>query len=783
MKTSSKLALTPENRKPRVDEAGYDASRPIWKQLSLALVVVMFMAGVALKAELIDFNTNMPSGLNFSAIPSTYQPIPDLTIGYGGVGLFNGGPDHTTGVTGATNYSTYQTSGSPQVFTFSKPVSIPSVWLTSYAGTGDTMVIYVFADTAGSAYLGTAYFDTAVHPNGGSYVWTECTNLDDVAFNGMIRRVEFSATDNAQIDDMTVNVNTNTGAFLGLSATIPTMDLYVGMSREMTVIADYEFVTGLDVSKGAGVSYASSDTNVVTVTTNGLVQTVGMGIAEVAASLQGQTSTVFVAVSPVVGELVDFTSGLTNIGNFVALPSDYQPIPGLTMGYSNVGLFSGGPDNTTGVLGGHSYCTYQFNYNSPSAITFSKPVSLPSLWLTTFGGTGDAININVYGDTAGSNLLGTVQFPTVLHSGAGNYAWARCTDLDDVTYNGLIRRIELSAGAPNANLDDMAVVVSTNTGALLDISMTLAATNLLQGMSRQATVIANYEFVSGSVVTKNSGVAYSSSATGVVTVDTNGLVQAIGSGTATVMASLDGKTSMVSVAVSPLSGVLVDFNGMGNVGNRVAIPSNYQPVPSLIMSYTNVALFSNGPDHTAATPGSNHYNCYQADYTLPQVITFNRPVSLPSMWLASFSGTGEAITISAYSDTAGANLLGTVLVPTELSPGEGGYVWSQCTDLDDATYNGQIRRIELNAGAPNAQLDDLEVVLGELATFSATMSGTDMVLSWSAAGSAGATLIYSPVLGDGAVWTPVLDAPSLVGPNYQLVVPATESAAFYRLQY
>jgi hypothetical protein len=63
----------------------------------------------------------------------------------------------------------------------------------------------------------------------------------------------------------------------------------------------------------------------------------------------------------------------------------------------------------------------------------------------------------------------------------------------------------------------------------------------------------------------------------------------------------------------------------------------------------------------------------------------------------------------------------------------------------------------------------------------ATFSGGNMMLSWPTT-SALVDLMSSPVLGPGAVWTPVnTSSLTVVGGNYQLAVPAT-GARFYRLQ-
>jgi hypothetical protein len=64
---------------------------------------------------------------------------------------------------------------------------------------------------------------------------------------------------------------------------------------------------------------------------------------------------------------------------------------------------------------------------------------------------------------------------------------------------------------------------------------------------------------------------------------------------------------------------------------------------------------------------------------------------------------------------------------------------------------------------------------------SASVSGANVVLAWPTT-SALVDLMSSPVLGPGAVWTPVnTSSLTVAGGKYQLAVPAA-GTRFYRLQ-
>ncbi len=448
--------------------------------------------------QLVSFDgASLDGSLNLTAIPNTYQPIPGLTIGYDGVGIFNGGPD-MSGITGSNHYSTYSIDGgSPQVFTFSEPVAIPSLWLSTYvggaSGTSLDVTVSAYSDIGGTVLLTNTSVTAAEHPVGSNFVWTQFEGLADISTN--IRRVEFSSDGDAQVDDMVLDVSTNLGPlqaihlnlletnllaendylmetnvsddylFINNATNLYAADYY---SQQANVTADYLYASNVSVTTGMGVAYASSDSHVVTVTASGAVQAMGIGTASLTATLETASNSLSVTVLP--GALVDFNTGLGNLGDSVAIPSSYQPVAGVTIGYTSVELANTGPDHTTGVPGNNHYNAGQ--YGIPQVYTFSAPVSIPSMWLTTLTGAGDNITITAYGDTNGTILLGTSLFATSKHLNGSYYIWAECTNLNSGTYNGMIRRVAFSSRG-NAQLDDMLVIPQVS------LTITVAAGNVI----------------------------------------------------------------------------------------------------------------------------------------------------------------------------------------------------------------------------------------------------------------------------------------------------------------
>ncbi len=172
------------------------------EKLFVGFVAPLTVCAVA-SAGLVDFEGIGRNSFNY--ISDDYQPIAGLTITYADVGVYDGGGDHSTG----SGFNTFEIAGenSGQKFSFSRAVSMPSVWVSTYFGGNAERSLDVniraYSDEAGTALLRESIVATAVHPPGTGYVWTEFTGFSDLK---NIRRVEFASTGSAQVDDMEINM-------------------------------------------------------------------------------------------------------------------------------------------------------------------------------------------------------------------------------------------------------------------------------------------------------------------------------------------------------------------------------------------------------------------------------------------------------------------------------------------------------------------------------------------------------------------------------------------------
>ena len=223
--------------------------------------------------------------------------------------------------------------------------------------------------------------------------------------------VSFASAGYAQMDDLSVKMSATNGMVQAVRLQLSLTSLTVGLTNVALVRADYQYASNVLVGAGDGVTFESSNTNVATVDRNGVVYTVSAGAAIITATFQGHSTSQTVTV----GNLMDFNVGLPSGLNDDNVPSTYQPIAGLAITYKSVAFYSDGPDHTVGTYGGNNYNVCQIATGIPSVFIFSNPVSIPSVWLTTYSGDGELVTVSAYADAARTMLLTNINFTTLMH--------------------------------------------------------------------------------------------------------------------------------------------------------------------------------------------------------------------------------------------------------------------------------------------------------------------------------------------------------------------------------
>ena len=406
------------------------------------------------------------------------------------------------------------------------------------------------------------------------------------------------------------------------------------------------------------------------------------------------------------------------------------------------------------------------------------------------------------------------------------------------------------------------------------------------GSFQRATLVGDYPFVSGALVSSEEPgvdpatlpgpVTFTSSNPSVATVDSNGIVRAIAPGTATLSAALGSLTSTnaLTISVTPDNATLVHrysfnepsgataadsvggsawnatlvgtaaFNGTGQVvldGN--INDADYVQLPAGILTNLNEVtieawasfgvttnawadLFAFGysdTDQLSTTYGEGgNYIAFQS-HTLSGMAQATFGMGLPGYAAEqdafisnTLDGQNNLQIVAVYSPETGTQSFYTNGVLAASIPmfnaltdpvayqvaftNSGVLAYAIGTDPDNylghslyATDPGLLGSIDefriYNAPLTASQIAaDYALGPNQLrgnstsVSLTVTRSGGNLVFAWPTT-SALVTLVSSPVLGPGAVWTPV-ETSSLVvvDGNYQTAVPAPDSTRFFRLQ-
>jgi hypothetical protein len=394
------------------------------------------------------------------------------------------------------------------------------------------------------------------------------------------------------------------------------------------------------------------------------------------------------------------------------------------------------------------------------------------------------------------------------------------------------------------------VVTSTSLGPILAMRIELSRTNLIVGGLEQAQVFADYATVNNANVTGLSSVsiAYQSSATGVVTVATNGMVRATGLGNATVNAIIGSLSNSVAVTVSAYTNttsLLHRYSFSETAGSTTAadsIPGNsptwdgslnggaslngsqlvldgvdgFVQFPSGILSGLDAVtvetwasfgtigtwanLFAFGDSD--GTLGHNYITCQPhtgpatAQTGIKNASSEQNPFFTPVLdnytnvhIVAVFHPLAGYCSIYTNGMLAGINSSITIPLADALSTGDPlNYIGHSLYSADPflagyldefRIYNGPLTAGQIKADAalgPNQLIG-----VSTNTSLTVTKSSGNLIIKWPTT-SALVSLMSSPVLGSGAVWTQVNAVPVVVGGNYQVTLPVSSSNQFYRLQ-
>jgi hypothetical protein len=157
--------------------------------------------------------------------------------------------------------------------------------------------------------------------------------------------------------------------------------------------------------------------------------------------------------------LIDFT--IPGATSFAPIPPAYQPLsPGITISYTNVGVYNGTPDHT--MTGSNDYYAYPSSGNGGTTLfSFSAPLSVSSFWYGVFDNTNPDVKVEVsaYSNpTFTGTPLVTVDLTPTFNGKAGpiwteysGSALSTFTNVQSLTFTTTL------LGADAVNIDDITV--------------------------------------------------------------------------------------------------------------------------------------------------------------------------------------------------------------------------------------------------------------------------------------------------------------------------------------
>lgn len=717
-------------------------------------------------------------------------------------------------------------------------------------------------------------------------------------WNGALNSLEVAGCEVAGPN--TVGSAADAGTVTNIALQVPYYQLVQGGHEATTVMADASAFPA-QVEIGRLCTYFSGNTNILTVTTNGVINAIGQGSTTITARYGIISNSVTITVVPPVSVIVHRYSFATDASDSVGgsawdgtLPNggDLTTTPGQLMLSAAGAQFMQFP---AGILSNYTAVTVDAWASFPSALPgncffwgfgdvngnagrkyiFAQPSAgvigitggdpgwsgpeqrangAGNLSLRTnahvtavFNPVAGWIALYVNGALVGKNTTVTWQMNNVsslvnyiaksLYSGDGYID----VNVDEFRiYNGAVSSQGVAI-ADIAGPDSMPNTITNGPGTLLGFSID-APTTLKWPQLGTVKVLANYQYLTNYDLVANSifppaGLTITSSDTNVVVYGSDSKLHAVNAGTANISVTFQGVTTLKSITVyrdpapalihrysfSETSGsdVLDSVGGAngtlpngGTFGggqlSLTAASSQYVDLPAGLVSGLSAvtieawATFGTIPNNSCffgfgdINGGAGRQYLFCAPAAGRWCISTNDP---------GWQGTGEQ---NAYS---GVNWSGrTIHITAVVKPAEGyiailtNGVLAGINNLETQPLSGVVNNFSyigksLYSGDPyfSATLNEFRIYDGALnnedtaltetlgpdfplsPALSATIIGGNIAISWPTNYASPAfTLVSSSALGTS--WNTVGTAPSTVGTNFQVTVPRSTTAQFFRLR-
>jgi triacylglycerol lipase len=306
------------------------------------------------------------------------------------------------------------------------------------------------------------------------------------------------------------------GTFAIIGTIPPTPVVSVTLSRDTATIVPAATVKLTATAKSSDgqtldrtISWSSSDLSKATVTSDGTVTGVAAGSATVTAASEGKSATATITILD--GGLITVSGGTVRAagGNVTLL----APANAVTQNTSVVVQKVSSPPASAGLIAGTAYTI------TPASVTFAQSATLTIK----------------YDPSALGNIPRSSLVLYSLNSGLWQAVSGSSVDSSNATVSG-----------PVSQLGTYAIIGTVPPAAVATITLDVTSLTLYSGLTRQ--VSATIKEAAGNVLTGRT-ISWSSSSSPVASVTSTGSITSGAFGSATITATVEGKSATVSVSV------------------------------------------------------------------------------------------------------------------------------------------------------------------------------------------------------------------------------------------
>ena len=435
------------------------------------------------------------------------------------------------------------------------PLTITNASLTGIAVTSSAGSV---AKGASAQLTATAtYSDGSTADATNLVTWSSSNaNVATVNSQGAVNAVGVgSATLTASLNGQqaSTSVTVTNPTLTALSVSGAAASVAKGLSTQLAAVGTYSDGTTANVT--SQVAWTSSNANVATVNNQGVVSARGVGSATLTGSLNGQQATYSVTITNPTLTSIAVTSNAGSLakGTLAKLTATGTYSDGttaditsqMTWSSSNAAVATVSGQGVVSTLGvGSATLTGSLNGQQGSvSVTITNP-AVASLAVTGNAGsmakglTSQLAATATYTDGSTADVTSQVTWAS---SNAG---------VATVSGQGLVSARGVGNATVTGSLggQQASTSLTVTNATLTNLSVASAAGSVAKGLNAQLTATGTYS--DGSTADVTSQVAWTSSNASVATVNGQGLVSALGAGTATLTGSLAGKQASTSLTIT-----------------------------------------------------------------------------------------------------------------------------------------------------------------------------------------------------------------------------------------